>query len=532
MLKQLMYLSILFSLILFNGVKNTESAENLPVNTEQTVTTTGNITQGSFGSDGAIRYWGYPAQKHPLPWYYVPQHPWLAFQGWNGMHSDSFSSGVSNNPGPLGIAPLIRAQSLGAIGGECATMTFDPRGFLYSVSAGFASMNLIAFEPYSLDPIAVHPLPRRESSRLPLDIDAIMNDTSGGAYFHADQQFHPIIAGADRHIRIYQLTGYEEMNETLYEWTVVEDYDTNDHLEQYRFVDEKGAGRLPRLTDAIPDWDGNLWFTCREGIIGIIDRDSRKIASIKLAGNEEIQNSLSVAEDGVYLVSDFALYRFERDSLSGVPTYTWREEYGRGTVLKPGSLTVGSGTTPTLLGSDLVAIADNADEQSNLLVYLRRDEVVGDRLVCKVPLFAQYESVAENSFIGYDNSIIVMNNYGYQGPFRNNVTAPGITRIDVRQDRSGCDVIWTSDEAMQTTLPRLSTDNGLIYFYTREPVPGRPNAKAWYFVMLDFETGRTINKILAGTGERMNSNWGQIYLGPNGHAYMGVLNGIISLSDR
>ena len=448
------------------------------------------------------------------------------------MHSDSFSSGVSNNPGPLGVNPLILTQSLGVIGGECATMTFDPRGFLYSVSAGFASMQLIAFEPYSLEPLAVYPLPRRESSELPIDIDAIMNDTSGGAYFHADNHFRPVIAGADRHLRVYQLNVDEFSGSSTYEWIVVEDYDTNDHLEQYRFVDNKGASRLPRITDAIPDWDGNFWFTCREGIIGIIDRDSRHITSIKLAGNEEIQNSLSVAEDGVYLVSDFALYRFERDSLSGEPTSTWREEYDRGTVLKPGSLTVGSGTTPTLLGSDLVAIADNADGQSNLLVYLRRDDVVGDRCIGKLPLFAPHESVAENSFIGYKNSIIVMNNYGYQGPFRNNVTAGGVTRIDVRPDRSGFDVVWTSDEAMQTTLPRLSTDNGLIYFYTRQPVPGRSNARAWYFVMLDFETGQTVNKILAGTGELMNSNWGQIYLGPNGHAYMGVLNGIISLSDR
>nr|MBP7322993.1 hypothetical protein [Deltaproteobacteria bacterium] len=518
------------------GTAATSASEVLPVNAEQRVEIAGTIGQSPVGWNQAIRYWGAPAHRNPLPEHTIPQHPYLSPQGFNGMHNDSYSSDVSNCPGPLGINPLILTHAEGSIGGECATMVYDPRGFLYTVSAGFAAMHLIAFDPVTLEPLIRYPLPQRETTQFPLDIDEIMNDTSGGAYFHVDQDYRPIVAAADRHIRFYRLNVLDQSApdeiKPGYEWVVEEDFDLNDHLEQYRFTDRQGDSRLPRVTDAIPDWNGAIWFTCREGVIGFIDMDSKDVRSIKLDNDEEIQNSLSVARDGVYVLSDFALYRFERDRFTGALVYSWCIPYERGTVLKPGSLTLGSGTTPTLIGHDLIAIADNADEHPNLLVYRRRKHFSGDRLVCKVPLFQPYEGVAENSFIGYRNSLIIMNNYGYNGPVGSDYTAPGITRIDVREDRSGCDVVWTSDEKMQTTLPKLSTDTGLIYFYTREPVPGHPGAMAWYFVMIDFETGRTINKIFAGTGYRMNSNWGQIYLMPDGRACMGVLNGIISLSDR
>jgi len=62
---------------------------------------------------------------------------------------------------------------------------------------------------------------------------------------------------------------------------------------------------------------------------------------------------------------------------------------------KPGSLSQGSGTTPTLLDPDgpggrdgYVAITDNADERMHVLVY-RRDPALpaAGRLVCRVPVF-------------------------------------------------------------------------------------------------------------------------------------------------
>ena len=86
---------------------------------------------------------------------------------------------------------------------------------------------------------------------------------------------------------------------------------------------------------------------------------------------EQIENSFSVGPDGVYIVSDHALYRMER-AADGTPHVVWRETYDRGTQRKVGQINQGSGTTPSLIGDKYVAIADNAEPRLHALVY-RRD---------------------------------------------------------------------------------------------------------------------------------------------------------------
>jgi hypothetical protein len=54
-------------------------------------------------------------------------------------------------------------------------------------------------------------------------------------------------------------------------------------------------------------------------------------------------------------------------------------------------------------------------------------------------------------------------------------------------------------------------------------------ADPWYWTALDFRTGRTVYKRLAGTGSLYNNNYAGIVLGPDGSEYLGVLGGIISI---
>jgi hypothetical protein len=247
---------------------------------------------------------------------------------------------------------------------------------------------------------------------------------------------------------------------------------------------------------------------------------------------------MAVAQDGVYIVSDHALYRFQTDG-AGAPVWTWRQEYDRGTSVKPGAISQGSGTTPTLLdvpqaGSypvKLVAITDNADSQVNLVVCER---LTGEP-VCKHPLFDRGYSASENSVIGYGRSFIVENNYSHSGTsfFAPDPRShPGVTRIELNEDCTACELVWESQEASQTVVPKLSVGNGLVYLYTRLEGPLVPDGVvAWYFTAVDFETGETVYKVFAGTGRRWNNSYAPITLGPDGTAYVGVFNGIISIRD-
>jgi hypothetical protein len=206
--------------------------------------------------------------------------------------------------------------------------------------------------------------------------------------------------------------------------------------------------------------------------------------------------------------------------------------YRNSGIKKPGQVDAGSGTTPTLMGGRYVAITDNADPM-NIVVYRRAKQVTGNRLVCVQPVFHKGAGATDNSLIGTDRSMIVENNYGYVFPsatMDGRSTTPGIERVDIQSDGTGCRKVWRSEERAPSVVPKLSLGNGLVYTYTK---PVDPNGNdAWYLTALDFRTGRTVYKRLAGTGLGFNNHYAPITIGPAGAAYVGALGGLVFLADR
>jgi hypothetical protein len=286
-----------------------------------------------------------------------------------------------------------------------------------------------------------------------------------------------------------------------------------------------------KIVSALPDWSGRFWFVSQSGVVGIVDRGSGAVTPLPL--REPITNSFAVADDGgVFLVTDVAMYRLDAGA-SGYPVVTWREVYENSGIAKPGQVGPGSGTTPTLLGGDLVAITDNADPM-NVVVYRRAPSTTSSRTVCVQPVFEKGASATDNSLIGAGRSLIVENNYGYTGPQATQggkTTAPGLERVDLDADGTGCRSVWRSQERAPTVVPKLSAANGIVYTYTKDPQANDPQADAWYLTALDFRTGATLFKRLGGEGLGHNNNYAPITLGPDGTAYVGVLGGLIALRD-
>src|SRR3954467_3883166 len=51
----------------------------------------------------------------------------------------------------------------------------------------------------------------------------------------------------------------------------------------------------------------------------------------------------------------------------------------------------------------------------------------------------------------------------------------------------------------------------------------------WYLTALDWRTGETVYRALAGRGPLYNNNYAPVTIGPDGTAYVGVLQGIVAL---
>ncbi|MEU1408676.1 hypothetical protein ABZ471_41470 [Streptomyces sp. NPDC005728] len=480
-------------------------------------------------------YDGAPATSQPLPGKQPPQHPFLAANGRSGMHADAWGSATYPWNGPLGRQPRVGSERMAPLGGECANVTFDRDGRIVTVCGTFTGFLVKLLDPHTLATLAEYKLPQRPSTIeaiTRLDFSRIFKDTSGGAYSYLDDQDRLVLADSRQHVL---RLAHRQTPDGTWTFTVTDDWDLGSHVPHdcVTWTNLHPRGECDPVTSVLPDWSGLIWWVTRQGRVGTVDPATGTIRSVRLAG-EEIQNSFSVAEDGVALVSDHALYDF-RATADGTPEVIWRQTYDRGTGTKPGSVNQGSGTTPDIFGEGgkYVAITDNADDRMHVLVY-RRDVGVptGHRLLCEIPVFGSGASTTDNSLISWGNSLVVENNYGYENISSLTLgrsVAGGVTRIDVRKDGSGCDTVWESGERSPSTVPKLSTANGLLYLYTKNPNP--LGIDAWYLTAVDFRTGETRFKQLVGTGINYDNNWAPITLGPDGTAYIGVFNGLTAVHD-
>ncbi|MGI9287599.1 MAG: hypothetical protein ACR2P1_19600 [Pseudomonadales bacterium] len=483
-------------------------------------------------TSAAPAFTGKPATAKPVS-IQIPPHPHMAAQGLNAMHADGYSSDVHPGGGPLGnnIQMKSRVGITSVPGGQCATLTFNRDHNLVVLCAGMTGFRIHLVEHRTLTLLAEYKLPIRPSSYDALiqrDKSYIMEDSSG-AYFYLDNKDRVVMAASDQTVRRIAHRQDEDGN-----WSfVVEDqWDLSKDVPHDCTTPTNWSpdGECDPITAVMPDYNGMIWWVTRRGRLGTLDPESGKIQGSRL-DNEEIQNGFSVAEDGVYIVSDHAMYRYSTGS-QGEPLMGWREEYDRGTSRKVGTINQGSGTTPTLIGDRYVTVTDNADGRINLVVYHRPQEHKGPREVCAVPLFDDNHSVTDNSMIAFNRSIMLENNAGYTSAYEQenwDKAAGGIMRIDIREDASGCDVVWRSEEHSSSVVPKFSAQNGLAYFYTFERQSD--DQIAWYLTALDYETGKTQFKVLTGTGPSFDNNWAPLTLAPDGTAYVGTSKGLVAIWD-
>ena len=459
--------------------------------------------------DGSVpQFQGSPAERRPVRQPDLPKHPHLAPNGANSMHNDAYASDAYAGPGPLGRDLQVTSATYGIE--ECATMAFDRAGRIVALCGGLEGSRMMMLDPDTLDVLAAFPLPPRK----PSTETSPLEDLCGGAYFYLDDRDRAIV---------------ETTNAQIWVVAQAETPLGTPTFELERTYDLSSA--VPQgdcLIALMPDWDGLVWFVTQEGGVGTVDPESGQVRSIRLDG-ERIVNSFATDETGgVFIVSDHALYRFDAGR-RGRPRVTWRERYDRGSVEKPGQLSQGSGTTPTLVGDDLVVITDNAEPRMNVVSYLRTAAPRERRRVCSQPVFARGRSATENSIVAVRRSVVVENNYGYTGPastMNGGSTAPGVARV--RVGRESCGLSWTSKESAPTSVPKASLDNGLLYVYSKPPgVAEDP----WYFTAIDLRSGRTAYRRLTGTGTQWNNHYAAIYLGPDGAAYIATLAGVVRIED-
>jgi hypothetical protein len=451
---------------------------------------------------GAEQFVGSAAVPRAVRAKLPPRHPFMAPNGRSNLHNDAYQSDVYRRAGPLGRR-MSRTSTF--LAHECASVTFDSRGRIVTICVGLERPFLAVMEPRTLEILDQMDLPPRTPG------GGAFTDFSGGGYFYLDHRDRAVLPTTSRHLYVVQVTDAGELE-------LSRDYDLS-----------TAVPSGDSIISALPDWDGLLWFASKRGIVGTLDFRSGRIRTLDT--KEPNGNSFAVDDSGgVFIVTDEALYRFDA-TRRGRPKVNWRRQYHNTGEIKPGQTQAGSGTTPTLLGRRWVAITDNADPMNILVLNRRRG--VKRRLVCEIAVFRKGAGNTDQSLIGVNRSLIVENNYGYSGPAsteQGGVTEPGLERVRIDRDGRGCRRLWRSHERAPSVVPKLSLRAGLVYTYTKPP--REDGIDAWYLTAIDYRSGRTVYKRLAGTGLGYNNNYAPVTIGPDGTAYVGVLGGLVALRDR
>ncbi len=466
-------------------------------------------------------------------------HPCLT-KNTASMHDDAGASDASIYSGPYEKNATIRyfENKTQKFGGICASTAIDDAGRLITMSFTKERTTLVVMDPQLLEPTAAFEIPPRDTKTITaiFNVGKIFKSTAG-AYFCVDNHARIIVPTTKREIWLV-----EQRPEA-----------TTDEYFRLQRVIKTDTDPKDSINCTVPVWDATphgpldaapsgYWFTTESGKVGVARPTAQpQVKTIELPANEKINNGAAISENGLYVVTNVALYRLQL--VGGKIEIVRRTEYENG-VQKPGQPFNGSGTTPTLLGNDFVAIGNGAKTMEACIYHQTTLELLDSR-----PVFADaIGSACDNSFVGVKTAkgyaIVVSNTFGYHNPMQMDgfVQSKGITRLDVDElGRFGKDATWArSDISMMSALPKVSIPRGLVYGYSmrwlEKPKKGPKDAVGskgkweWSVVGIDFATGKTVYKqpIYSGSFSRNQDNgWGTIALTPNGSFVVGMWRGML-----
>lgn len=454
------------------------------------------------------------------------QNPFMAPNNFSEIHLNSQQTDTGSISGPGSSSSQSVQQGLigpipFAISGTAA---FNSRGQLLTISVGAepqgnqivrGSQTLLLIDPTSLQVIASADLPPRPVSSGSVSF-------AGGGYFYVDNQDRVVCVTANQQIRIYAVQNNS--------FVQAQGYDLSGTL-------ATTTNSSDILNSVLPDSFGNLWFITKLGAVGYVNPTTGAISITtfqSVPGSDPNEtNTKSFASDGdggVYVVSDFALYRFLAGP-GGTVANSWRSAYDRGTRVKPGQNQQGCGTTPTCFddasGNQFITIADNADPFMHINVYDRKTGA----LVAQQAVFSNFPFVnsCENSLVAVNHTVFIENNYGnvnIDSTAGSATTVPGVDRVDFNPLTHTSTVVWENTQvAIPSVVSQLSTGDGLFYTYAKD-------AQGWYWATLDGNTGNVTAATRVpwsnvGDGRLANNFYSGLTVGPDGSAYVGTFGGFV-----
>lgn len=300
-------------------------------------------------------------------------------------------------------------------------------------------------------------------------------------------------------------------------------------------------------------YDGYLAMVTNQALVVIMNRESGKTVSLRLNANEQVSNSMALDEEGgLYVVTHKKMYRVQWDGRA--LKQAWDSEYPTTDTPMPGRLGLGSGTTPTVMGTGsqdkLVVIADGQKRMS--LIAFWRDQIPTDwkgipgfnkRIAGIHPILfgvpERERSITDQSLLvrGY-SAVAVNNDYGDHGTddWSNFWTilwsnyegyAPyGIEKFEWIPGERVLKSVWANkDLSVPNGIPTMSSDTNQIYYLGQ-------HHENWTIEGVDWTTGRLIFRETLANAIRFNSYYAGMEIGYDGDLITGTVGGALRFGKK
>ena len=497
---------------------------------------------------------------------HVDENPYMAKSDAN-IHHDGYNTDSTDEILPLGIYPEINVSF------ETTNPNASPA--IYFDNYGHAVVPL-------LGGIAIRDLNATETKTLGY-FSPMQHDGGGyviqSSYTFLDSKNRVVCPTSNNHVLILRTT--EEDGSVIPEFEKVLDIDIKAAAET-----ALGKELTQNLLSVVFDYDGNLWFATggfriyperqQQGVLGYIAHTaiesilngeqtdlSKAVFVYGLPLGEGAENGIAASKDGAVILTNQNCYLLRAEEGVNVVWCTPYESVGAkvshdGDKTTGGGLAWGGGCSPTLT-PNLVLFTDNADPVKLLALDMKTGEVVASMPVLD-DLPDGYQVAVENSAIVYDDgegtvSTIVCNWFGagnagladpdndssiqsYANIYDQNwlmkgnvMIAPGVERVDTLKTSDGYEMksIWCRSDLSDTSMLKLSTATGYIYGYVQDM-----ETSMWQYIMLDFETGKTVFTMNVSNKPGYNNMAIGMYAGNSGNALYcptGYLE-LLRLQDR
>lgn len=473
-------------------------------------------------------------------------NPYLAASPWPITHHDSGASDSSASPGPVTASQIGSPQFAGTnlINITLAQSPLYPDGERVFWGSNMVDVYKVALVQGQLKQVA--------RLKKPGNLLSNLSTPTSGAYtlVDANNVFYTV--------RGRTLLAYGDAESGVRTSPIA-------LLRQYT-LPESAVSSDDQIVGLNLTFDGRLAFVTKMGVVGVLQRDFTQLQSVTLGdGTEQVSNSLATdARGGIYVVTSQAMYRVQWSGgkLSLDPaTGAWRSTYITTSTAGGGRLGAGSGSTPTVMGTEnerLIVITDGADVAN--LVLFWADAIPSDwqaldaqtdrRVAGRLPVnFGDPNRTATQS-----EQSVVVSGYGavvVSNDYRHTEALSGSTGNDLLDQASNALIVALSGTtavqpwgvqkfSWNTSTHTLSSDWARLDVSCPNAIPTVSQASSrfycvgahagkWTIESLDWTTGGAHFRKYLGALPRFNSFYASTQLTGDGGLIYGSVDGVVYL---